>query len=87
MLIQSTRELSTVKEKVSKCKSTLNAEIKYLKETLTKMGVNNYNFQPLEKEINKILTAISTSIENQINENAKQVSKKAAADLTNLKKK
>jgi hypothetical protein len=87
MLIQSTRELSVVKEKVSKCKSTLNAEIKYLKETLTKMGVNNYNFQPLEKEINKILTAISTSVENQINENAKEVSKKAAADLTNLKKK
>jgi hypothetical protein len=47
MLIQSTRELSVVKEKVSKCKSTLNTEIKYLKETLTKMGVNNYNFQPL----------------------------------------
>jgi hypothetical protein len=81
MLIQSTRELSVVKEKVSKCKSTLNAEIKYLKETLTKMGVNNYNFQPLEKEINKILTAISTSVENQINENAKQVGKKAATDI------
>jgi tetrahydromethanopterin S-methyltransferase subunit G len=81
MLIQSTRELSVVKEKVSKCKSTLNTEIKYLKETLTKMGVNNYNFQPLEKEINKILTAISTSVENQINENAKQVGKKAATDI------
>ena len=80
MLIQSTRELSVVKEKVSKCKSTLNTEVKYLKETLTKMGTK-YDFNKLEKEINNIITAISTSVENQINENAKQVGKKAATDL------
>lgn len=80
MLIQSTRELSVVKEKVSKCKSTLNTEVKYLKETLTKMGTK-YDFSKLEKEINNIITAISTSVENQINENAKQVGKKAATDL------
>jgi hypothetical protein len=80
MLIQSTKELNDIKTKISKCKSTLNAEVKYLKETLTKMGTQ-YNFGPLENEINKIITAISTSVEKQINENAKQVSKKAADDL------
>lgn len=84
MLIQSTRELSTVKEKVSKCKSTLKAEVKYLKETLIKMGANNYNFGPLETEIDKIITAISTSVEKQISENAKKVS---AATAKELKKK
>ncbi len=40
MLIQSTKELTDIKTKVSKCKSTLNAEVKYLKETLTKMEPN-----------------------------------------------
>jgi hypothetical protein len=84
MLIQSTRELSVVKEKVSKCKNTINAEIKYLKETLTKLGTNNYNFSSLETELNKVITALSTSVEKQINENAKKVS---AATAKELKKK
>jgi hypothetical protein len=80
MFTQSTKELADFKAKVSKCKSALNAEVKYLKETLTKLGAK-YNFGPLENEINKTITAISTSVENQINENAKQISKKTADDL------
>jgi predicted transcriptional regulator len=83
MLIQSTKELNDIKDKVSKCKHTIGTEIKYLKELLNKMGAQ-YNPGPLENELNKLVATISTSVEKQINENAKKMS---AATAKELKKK
>jgi K+/H+ antiporter YhaU regulatory subunit KhtT len=81
MLIQSTKNLNDIKDKVSKSKTSINGEIKTLKDILKTLSVPNYNFSPLENEISKLINTISLSVEKQINENAKIVGQKISKEI------